>query len=590
MKIAKNIFTYLFTPIIAVIIFISYFQLWQFNLDEPIFSYSQDGLFHLILNKITISEGWFLTSPQLGYPQLDSVFNLSDFPIQADMFNFLLVKFFAIFSKNAVFVTNCYFIFTFAFSSFTAFIVFRAFRITNLSAFLLSILFAFLPYHFVRSSWHLFLSNYAVIPLLIMCALWICEGKINLICKNAKNQISFLPNRYFFISLLIVIFSTTNGIYYIFYGLIIFIFAWFLKSLDEGKFFNNSVATIIFLGFTTIITLFILYFSSFAYWAKFGSNPYVANRDIFHSEYFALRLVDLLMPVQNHFINFLSNLRIAFDEGLSIESERRASSLGILIASAFLFSLLWILVTKENNFYQRTISFLKLNNGEEKLINNLSQLNLLSLLFASVGGFVILMVMSFPLIRSHARFCLFIAFFSLILLAIIFDKISQKHLLGKFFIILISILALFDQVGSAKLLQERARKEQIIFNNDKIFVKNVEKSNAKQIFILPVFGFPEGGDEYKGLRIYINSDSLKLSYPAIKGRKANLWQEEIKNLPFRDFIFELRKHGFDGVIINRSHFGTNKTWQELRVLEKNLKQACKSQIVSPDLNWIFYKI
>ena len=36
MKIAKNIFTYLFTPIIAVIIFINYFQLWQFNLDEPI--------------------------------------------------------------------------------------------------------------------------------------------------------------------------------------------------------------------------------------------------------------------------------------------------------------------------------------------------------------------------------------------------------------------------------------------------------------------------------------------------------------------------------------------------------------------------
>jgi phosphoglycerol transferase len=595
MKIAKNIFAYLLAPLLAVIAFFAYFQLWQFNLNEPIFSYSQDGLFYLFAVKLTMQEGWFFTSKFLGYPQLDGVFNLNDFPIQADSFNFLLIKFFAIFSNNAIFVVNCYFILTFALNSLAAFVAFRAFKINNLSAILLSILFAFLPYHFVRSSWHLFLSNYAVIPLLVICALWICQGKINLIGKNAKNQISFSPNYYFFISLSIVIFAASNGIYYIFYGLIIFIFAWFLKSLDEGKFINNSLAIIVFLGFATFVTLFILYFPSFSYWIKNGANAEVANRSYHNSEYFALRLVDLLMPIQNHFIAFLANLRIAFDEALGVEGERRAASLGILIASAFLFLLIWVLTLKESKLFQKTISFLKLNNDEEKLINDLSRLNLLSLLFASVGGLVILLVMSFPLIRSHARFCLFIAFFALMLLAIIFNKISQKNLFAKIALILISILAFFDQVGPSKPLQQKAQKEINIFRNDKNFVEKVENSKAKQIFILPVFGFPESaGDEYQALRIYVNSKNLKLSYPAIKGRKANLWQEEVKNLPFEKFIFELKKAGFDSIIINRSHFADDKSekksWQKLRILENNLKKLRKDSIVSADLNWIFYKL
>lgn len=598
MKNIKNIAAYFLTPLASIALVFLLFGLWKFDLKAPVLHYSQDSLFYLFVVKIIAQTGWFFQNDFVGYSHLNGSFYLHDFPIHADAFNFLVIRFFSYFSQDPFLLTNCFFIFTFALNSLAAFVAMRAFKISNFSAALIAILFAFLPYHILRGVWHLFLSNYAAIPLIIMVALWICDGRISLFAQNQKQQISFAPNRLFFISFFIAIFIAANGVYYAFYGCIIFIFAWFLHGLKSGKFFNRHFFNCVILCLTVVVSLILLYIPSFIFWIEHGVNNYVGNRDRSNSEFYGLRIIDLLMPITNHYISYFNNLRIAFEEAIFIEGERRSAALGVLASAGFMFSIVWLLIksqSMENSFLQRTAKKFSLDKNDENLISNLSSLNLLSLLFATAGGFVMLFVMSFPLIRSHARFCIFIAFFSLFLMAIFFDKIERKNILAKIALLVIFILALFDEVGNLSSFDSKVQTRVEEFENDRNFVTNLEKilePNA-QVFSLPVFGFPESvGDEYQALILYLHSKNLRLSYPAIKGREANLWQEKVVALPFQDFISELKKAGFSAVVINRSHFASLKEngWENLRKLEKNFKSLKGEVLVSDDKNWIAFKL
>ena len=393
------------------------------------------------------------------------------------------------------------------------------------------------------------------------------------------------------------IFAAISGIYYAFYALVIFTFAWFICGLKNGKFLNRQIFTLIAICAATLLTLLVLYFPVLKFWAVNGFNVSIANRDYSQSEFFALRIADLLMPVANHYFDYLRDLRTSFDFAFNIEDERRSSTLGILGSGAFIFLLIWLLLKSQisNSLLQKNLKKFSLSKNDKSLISNLASLNLLSILFATAGGLVLLLVLSFPLIRSHARFCIFIAFFALFLVAIFFDKMAQKSLKAKLVIIVISILALFDQVGNLSNFEQQAQARVRKFNIDQQFVTKAQiklKAGA-QVFILPVFGFPEGsGDQYSATVFYLISKNLKVSYPVIKGRKAHLWQERVVNLKFKQFILELKKAGFSAIAIERNNYVLAKknSWKNLRKLETNLKSLDKKPIVSKDLNWILFKI
>ncbi len=599
MKFIKNLCAYIAAPALALLLLTLFYHLWNVDLTKPVFGYGQDSLFHIFVVKTIINYGWFFQNDLVGFPHHGDSFYLYDFPIHADAFNFFVIKILAFFSHDSFFITNCFFILTFAFASLSSFVALRAFNISILSALLVSILYAFLPYHFLRNVWHLFLSNYSAIPLTIMVSLWIAQDKIQLISINQKNQYCLSPNRFFWISLLVALFAATNGIYYAFYSIILFIFAWFICAIREGKFLNHNLLTSLTLSLIIIFTLLALYIPSFIYWMHNGMNNFVANRHQSDSEYHALKIIDLFMPVSNHYLEYLRNLRAAFSEAV-VGGERGAEGLGILAASGFMFLLLWIIAKTqngENGFLQKTINKLSLSKSEENLISNLASLNLLSVLFATAGGLVMFIVLPFPLLRSHARFCIFIAFFSLFIIAIIFDKVAQKKLIAKITIVAVAVLALFDQVGDIKYARSEAIvKMQKNFDIDADFVKNVETNLApnSQVFVLPVFGFPEdGGDEYESLVLYLHSKNIGWSYPSIMGRASSLWKKKIIKFEDKNFIKAVKEAGFSGVVIDRYHFARNEKnndWSKLRKLELALKAVSKSQINSRDGRLVFFNL
>jgi phosphoglycerol transferase len=603
MKNLKTISIYLIAPILTLVVFTVLFQLWKIDLTQPVFDYSEDTLFSFLIIKQIVETGWVFSNEFTGFPQLDGKFYLHDFPIGADAFNFLIIKILSYFSSNIFLIANCFFIITFTLISFTSFVALRSVKISNFTAVLISILFAFLSYHFYRNIWHMLLSNYAVIPLSVMVALWIMAGKIELLGINKQNQFSLTTNRYFYCSFLITIFAATNGAYYALYSLLIFIFAWFLSGFEKEKFLSLKIFPVITICSAMLIVMLALYMPSIIYWAAHGPNGAIASRHSGDSVIFGLRISNLFIPPENSYLQYFRNLRTVFTE-ISHERESSAEYLGIMAGSGFLFLLLWMIAKnfgeKKNSFLQKTIKKLSLRNEENELISRLAGLNLVTVLFATMGGFVMFFAASFPLLRSHARFMVFVAFFSFTLVAIIFDKIIEKKIfnqkyLAHILLVVITVISLFDQVGKVSAQTAQTEKMKSRFVVDKDFVERVEADLPKgQIFILPVYGFPEAdGDSYESLVGYLHSKELRWSYPAITKRKSNLWQKEVEKLEFNAFISQIKKSGFNAVFINRVHYAfyLKDDWKKVRMMENNLRKiAKKPAIFSKDLRLVLFEI
>jgi len=598
----KSFSLYLIAPALALLAFAIFFQIWKVDFALPIFSYGSDNLFGTFVVKTVIDSGWFFHNDFVGWPHFTETFYLHDFPLHADFFSFVIVKILACFSSNPFLIVNYFFIITIILAATTSFAVLRSFGISNFTAIIISVLYSLIPYHFARNTIHLFLSNYAVIPLVVMMALWIMSNQIQMIAVSKKNQYVFAPNRFFFMALVISFFAATNGIYYALYSCFVFVFAWFLQGLSSGKFFTQNLLVAGSFCLLIVVILLLLNMPSLIYWLQHGFNASVGDRDQYASEFFGLKIVRLFVPIDNHYIGYLVNVRNLFDR-FTYEIESPAESLGIIGSAGFLFLLLWLVAKsfadEKQSFLHKTIQKFSLKKDDQNLISKLAGMNLLVVLFAASGGLVMMVVMSFPLLRSHARFSIFIAFIALFLIAIISDKIiagkffSTKNY-ARFFISIMAILALFDQVGkvSASTIQSEEMKNLFLSNQD--FIERIEEIMPPEAMILemPIINFPEGGT-YDPMFGYLHSKNLRWSYPAMEDRESSRWQQQLMKLSFADFIAEIKKAGFSGVYIDRNLLATQKHSPSSYMisLEAHLKAiATEPPLVSKNKKLAFFKI
>jgi len=605
----KKFYNY-FTPTLAIflppLLFIILFQIWKVDLSQLIFNYNTDALLAAFSIKSIIDSGWFFSNNMIGFPHIAEKFYFHDFPVHADFLNFVIIKIFTLFSSDPFFILNGFFILTLSLTSLTSFIVLRHFKISNFTALIISILFAFTPYHLFRNTIHLFLSNYMVIPLIIMVALWITSDKIQIFGKNKKGQFCFKANNYFFGAFLICCIAASTGVYYALYGCLVFLFACFFNILKKGEIANQSFFVTAFLCATIFTILFLLHLPSLFYWVSHGLNQEVAGRSATQSYTYGLKIVSLFLPVENHYLEYFANVRKAFD-ALTIEIETPSESLGIIGSIGLLFLLIWPIAKsfsdEKTSFFQRTIQKFSLKKDDQDLISKLASINLFIILFATVGGFIMFIALPFPLLRSHARFSIFIAFLALFLIAIIFDKILERKtfnpVFAKSLILVIFTIALFDQIGrvSANSIQSPEMRNQ--FNSNRDFIKKIEQEipAGSMIFQLPITTFPEGGD-YSLVLGYVHSKNLRWSFPVIKGRESAIWQEKVVKLNFKEFISELKKAGFAGIYIDRNSViisseikDLGKTLKDLLALETQLKSIAKRPpLFSGNSQLVFFEI
>ncbi len=96
------------------------------------------------------------------------------------------------------------------------------------------------------------------------------------------------------------------------------------------------------------------------------------------------------------------------------------------------------------------------------------------------------------------------------------------------------------------------------YTRDRDFVRQIESAvpRGAMIFQLPYMSFPEGGAvnrmlDYEPARGFLDSDNLRWSYGAMRGRPGGEWQRRVSGLPFSQMISTLKQSGFTGIWVDR---------------------------------------
>src|SRR5579862_2161845 len=162
---------YVGSVLLCMLLLIWVLRLDQADLRVP-FNDVRDGVLHGMLIKWIIDTGWVGHNPYLGAPFGSQLY---DFPFY-DSSSLVLIKLLTLFSSNFGVVMNWFYLLTFPLVVISSLMVLRALKISYPTAAVMSLLFAFLPYHFERNEGHLFLVSYFMVPPTVLLVLWVWSG------------------------------------------------------------------------------------------------------------------------------------------------------------------------------------------------------------------------------------------------------------------------------------------------------------------------------------------------------------------------------------------------------------------------------
>jgi len=583
----KTLFFYINAFILPILILIWVLKLWGRDLSIP-FAYGGDTLAASVLVKSIIDNGWFLHNSYLGTP---FALDWRDYPL-TDSFNFFLIKILSIFSPLSLsgysLVLNLFFILVFSLITITSFYVFKQLKVSNGLALVFSVLYAFQPYHIYRGVGHLFLSAYYMVPLATLIVLWLWSDGSIFFAKDEKTGLYKLNlrNHRVIFTFVVCIIAGSTGIYYAFFSCFFVIVAGFSKFLKEKVKYSILSSVIV----ATLISSSVLLNAapSLIYWYEHGSNPVIAARQPSEADVYGLKTVQLILPVPHHRMPLLRDIRVKYTAAnFPLTTENSYTSLGIIGSLGFLGLLILLLFRPSNlNYYS-------------EVLNHLASLNLSGILLATIGGLGSLFnVFVSPQIRAYNRISIFIAFFSLLAVAIFIQKnITQYGLLKKrtisFLLVCLLTIGILDQTPEVIFeFSYKQIKEQ--FSNDRTFVKEVESQLPpnSMVFQMPYVGFPEAPsaspnqpDAYAFFRGYLHSSNLKWSFGAMQGRNDN-WHLWLSQKPLDELLTIIAAAGFKGIHIDR------KSYLDMgNQIEVELKQKLGVEpIVSLNGDFIFFNM
>lgn len=571
---------YLATALIAVLALVRILKLWRADLRVPLSNY-WDALLTQMWVKGICEHGWYLHNPDLGAP---AGMDMHDFPM-ADNLHFLLLKLLGLATGNWAVAFNLYYLLGFPLAAVTALFAMRRFGVSWQSGMVVSLLWAFLPYHFERNQKHLFLASYYLVPLAVMVVLWLMLGRLRWPAghKGRDYRADGYRGR-FWASLLVMILIASAGVYYAFFTCYLLLVAAAGAALHQRRL--QPIGTGALLICVTAVGVLINISPSLLYWQRHGTNAEVAKRPVDDAEFHGLKIGQLLLPSAEHRVKQLGQIRQRYDHLVLSEGEKRGATLGCIGSAGFLFLLSLLLHGRRSD-------------GRNRLLEALAALNVFAVLLATIGGFGSLFsLLVSPSIRGYNRLSIFIALFCLLAVGVLLDRLAawwaargKPAWQSRGVLAALALLGLIDQTGRGRVPDYAALRAQ--FNGDAQFVAEIERQLAPgaMVYQLPYFRFPEfpksfALGEYELFRPYLHSKHLRWSYGAMKGRPADLGQRALAAEPLERQIATLVEMGFRGVTIDRFGYGDLATEIE-RELSHRLKQ---SPLVSPDGRMSFFKL
>lgn len=542
---------YLAAALLSLLIAFFLLKLYRADFRVPL-HYNGDALLHAMFIKGIIENGWYWTNPSLGAP---GELRMYDFPA-VDNSAAVVLAFISLFSNHPIVVLNIFYLLTFPLIAISSLYVFRQLKLSYGSSLFGSLLYACLPYHFMRDESHLFLSAYYSVPLVVMVLLWIMSGRL-----PAGRNFKFVS------SIAICVLAGSTGVYYPFFACYLLLVAGIAGALIRKTVRPLGIAAI--LVAVTFATVIVNASPTLIYLYKHG-DAHVTERSPAGPEIYGLKISQLLLPITGHRVGFLNSIKKLYNEN-TVVTENDAAALGLVGSLGFLALIARLFIRRRNDEA----------NEHSDMLNDLSVLNIFAVLLATIGGFSsIFGLLVSAGIRSYNRISVFIAFFSLLTVALgwewVYGRFVKSTSLAVGFYVLAAVVlvaALLDQTSRDYVPQYSQIKAE--YQIDEEFVRNIESSVASQqgrsmIYQLPYVPFPEHPRtqkmvDYDHLRGYLHAQKLRWSYGTMKKREGDLWQRQIAVLPVEQMVEVLGFSGFAGVYLDRHGYEDNGASLEAQI-------------------------
>ncbi|MFP4512947.1 MAG: hypothetical protein ACLFRV_08395 [Acidimicrobiales bacterium] len=544
----------------AIVIYL--FRAWQASLRVP-FYLTHDARLVQVYVRNTLEHGWWHRNPELGAPFGGTYLDL---PHGGEQLQFLALKVLGTILGNDVGLTiNVYYLAGFGLTAVVAHLVLRHLGFSWPVAALVSIAFTFLPFHFAHHQQHLWRSVYPNVALMALLIVW---------CASARRSFLRDPD------------ATTprghprlrdnlrTGMVAVAAVLVVVVGSWETMMIAFGASVLASVGIVVALRqrdwvplaaagavvAATIAVFAVQMAPSLLHWASEGTNDEGVGRLAVESEYYGLKLSRVLLPEFNHRSERLGDLGFQPINNSPVPSEN-GQSLGLIGAAGFVaagvIALGWGLVRRPRPPDDR-----------RQLLGVSATSAMIAVLFGTIGGLsVILAIGGFSQIRVWNRIVVLIAFFSLVIVAVGLERAvawlrarprAGGHAAAWVLLGCLLVLNLWDTARVTRPDYEAitAETEQL-----RGFVRQIESQlpDDAALFQYPVIPFPEhppvhGMVDYDHFAGYLQSESLRWSYGAVKGRPEADWQQTVGDMAVPDALPVIAGMGFDGIWVDRAGF------------------------------------
>jgi hypothetical protein len=576
----KNLAAYTSGVVACLAILVLVFQLQRADLRVP-FLYSGDAVFIQALVKGIADHGWYLSNPSLGCP---GSMEMQDFPM-ADNLHFFFLKLLTQCTGDSAVAFNLYFLATFPLTTLSTHLVMRKLGFDHGPAIVTSLLFTFLPFHFMRGENHLFLAAYFLIPpmMWVVLSLYLDRGLLFVYDDTQSKHVPTLTRTNTWAALSICATFASAGVYYAYFACVFLLVAGLATALFRKRFYPVAVSLMLIatVGLGTVATLA----PELLYRWQNGPNPEF-HRYWMESEIYGLKLSQLLLPIAGHRWKYLASLREMYDQG-SLVNENSCASNGLIASIGFLF-LLGRLVYRK-----------RLQRPRPNLHDGLSILAVSGVLLATMGGVgTFVSLLGFHWIRAYNRISIYLAFLALVAVAALWQRFSTRYAtcparrvgMGVAAVLLLAI-GIADQTTRRFIPRYADLKHR--YQQDEEFFRRVEATCPPQgmIFQLPYLPFPEhpppgGMGVYDHFRAYLHTTDVRWSYGAMKGRDADLWLREIADRPPEELVQMLAYAGYCGIYVNRMGYA-----DQAAELEDVFTEILRTEpLVSADQTLLFFPL
>lgn len=551
---------YLASALLATIATVWALKLWRADWSVP-FYYGTDAILNLAGFKTIVETGWYEFQPLLNAPH-GQVFH--DWKI-ADNAGYLFAKLLAVFTSDAGLILNVYFVFGFVAAALSAVWFLRILGVSKALTVALSVLFTLAPYHFLRGENHLFLASYYPIPLALGIAVLIMRGApVWGLNSSRAGWRRWATGRWLFTVLALALVATANSYYAVFTILFIALAGLIalIRTRAWRRFFGAVTA-----GVVVVVVMLINMLPDMIYSWQNGSNPEAVARVPYAIEVYALKLAQLVLPMQNHRIGLFNDVRLFYTNNFPPQGE--GPVLGTIGAIGFL-ALLALGVYYIAGAARRTPDLIR----DERRLNlgALSAFTLFGFLIATTGGFASLLTYISADLRAWNRISIVLFLFALAAVGILVDagirrfgrrrgwRAMAQGLVTVVVASMIFVIGYFDQVVPTTAPDYALTKT--IYDRDGAMVAEIEAAVGADASIvqLPYRDFPEsapvnGVSDTDQIKPYTHSSTLSWTGGGIKGRPWAEWVSVLERFPAEEMTQSAAAAGFDGILLDRQAYG-----------------------------------